>query len=236
VKQSHSKFESTLQDLGEGIDVPEAEKPKETRILASQYGIESRSETETPNTAAVAKNAPTQPSVPIPLQLEVPIQDVIGSQAEEFSTQNLREVSNRNVQQLQPTSIAAAKTTRSIAQQLVATIQSQDSTRSEIQLNPKELGSVRMQLVVQDTSISMTILAERQETSDLMRRNIETLTEEFKQLGYDSIAFSFGNNDQSDGSEQHDQSFTSNFDVEDGLAIAETIQEHVISTGLDLRL
>lgn len=62
----------------------------------------------------------------------------------------------------------------------------------EIALNPEELGRVRMSLSTTETGITLMISAERPETLDLMRRNIEDLAAEFRRLGYEDIGFQFG--------------------------------------------
>lgn len=66
----------------------------------------------------------------------------------------------------------------------------------ELRLNPEELGRVRMSMVTSDQGIVMHITSERPETLDLMRRNIEQLQRDLTQLGYTSVAFSFGQSGQ----------------------------------------
>ncbi|RKE97128.1 flagellar hook-length control protein FliK [Sulfitobacter guttiformis] len=62
----------------------------------------------------------------------------------------------------------------------------------EIALSPDELGRVRMSVKSEDGAITVSILAERPDTLDLMRRNIDQLGQTFRSMGYDSISFSFG--------------------------------------------
>lgn len=64
----------------------------------------------------------------------------------------------------------------------------------EIRLNPQELGHVRINISVAEGAIAMSIHAERSETLELLRRNIEQLSQEFRQIGYGNISFSFGQN------------------------------------------
>ena len=78
-----------------------------------------------------------------------------------------------------------------VAQKIAtATIQSKAGT-TEIALNPEELGKVRLALTTNEKGISVSIIAERPETAELMRRNVESLAREFRDLGYDSVSFSF---------------------------------------------
>lgn len=93
-----------------------------------------------------------------------------------------------------------------VAQQLVQAMHRQPERTVEIALNPAELGRVRMKLSTTETGIVVSILADRPETLDLMRRNINDLGESFADLGYDDIAFAFGQNETPTDASQDDQS------------------------------
>lgn len=80
---------------------------------------------------------------------------------------------------------------RHVVQQLVDAARVLPDRPVELSLNPEELGRVRMTLVTGDSSISVALTAERPETADLLRRHIEMLSQEFRQLGYRDISFSF---------------------------------------------
>lgn len=62
----------------------------------------------------------------------------------------------------------------------------------QVLLNPAELGHVRITLHAGDGRVNVTVIAERPETLDLMRRHIETLAQEFHRIGYRAAEFSFG--------------------------------------------
>ncbi|KJZ21139.1 flagellar hook-length control protein FliK [Loktanella sp. S4079] len=83
-------------------------------------------------------------------------------------------------------------TARHIAQQMVVAVTEQPGKATEIALNPEELGRVRLSMTVVDGAITMNVTAERQETNDLLRRHIETLAQEFRELGFSDITFAFG--------------------------------------------
>ncbi|MGJ8543960.1 MAG: flagellar hook-length control protein FliK [Sulfitobacter sp.] len=89
--------------------------------------------------------------------------------------------------QAPPTDLPAA-TLRQIAQVL----QNQPGRPVELSLNPEELGRLRLSITTTDQGVTVNILAERSETLDLLRRNIDLLGQELRQIGYDSVAFSFG--------------------------------------------
>ncbi len=91
-----------------------------------------------------------------------------------------------------------AETARHVAQQLVANVTQHPGKVTEIALNPEELGRVRLAMTSVDAAITLNILAERPETIDLLRRHIDVLAQEFRDLGYDNINFSFGADSQAD--------------------------------------
>lgn len=62
---------------------------------------------------------------------------------------------------------------------------------TDIRLQPEELGRLRLALQVDGATISVVIAAERPETVDLMRRHIDMLAQEFRQLGFRDVGFSF---------------------------------------------
>ncbi|WP_323767703.1 flagellar hook-length control protein FliK [Antarctobacter sp.] len=72
----------------------------------------------------------------------------------------------------------------------------------EIRLSPEELGHVRMQLVSSDGGMTVHVSADRPETLDLLRRNIDQLARDLADAGYDGASFTFseGGGGQRDGS------------------------------------
>jgi len=61
----------------------------------------------------------------------------------------------------------------------------------EISLSPEELGRVRLRLHPSEAGLSVTVTADRPETLDLLRRNIDMLAREFLGIGYDGAQFDF---------------------------------------------
>lgn len=107
----------------------------------------------------------------------------------------------------------------------------------ELQLNPEELGRVRISMSITEASVTMTVLAERSETLELMRRHSELLAQELRQLGYEMISFSFGQHGQ--GQEKQ----TENPSARPLLAADQTVVSSEINStpgllemGLDIRL
>lgn len=80
-----------------------------------------------------------------------------------------------------------------IARQVAEALQNMPNRPVEISLNPEELGRVRLAMSSTEAGIIVSILTERPETMDLMRRHIANLETAFQDIGYEQIAFSFGN-------------------------------------------
>ncbi|MEO0916621.1 MAG: flagellar hook-length control protein FliK [Pseudomonadota bacterium] len=91
-----------------------------------------------------------------------------------------------------------AETARQVAQQLAVSVTQSTGRVTEIALYPEELGRVRLAMTSLDAAITLSVTAERPETVDLLRRNIDILAQEFRDLGYDDINFSFEGGDKSD--------------------------------------
>jgi len=87
---------------------------------------------------------------------------------------------------------SSPETARNVATQIAMAISNANGNTTEISLNPEELGRVRISLTAVDGAITLNVSAERPETQDLMRRHIDQLSQQFRDLGYGTISFSFG--------------------------------------------
>lgn len=82
---------------------------------------------------------------------------------------------------------------REIAIQIVDQIKPFKSGGMELQLSPRELGTVSIRLVPSDAGVVISISAERIETAELIRRHSDVLLNEFRHSGYSgetSLSFS----------------------------------------------
>ncbi|PJI86133.1 flagellar hook-length control protein FliK [Yoonia maricola] len=137
-----------------------------------------------------------------------------------------------------PTTVAGTaspETARQVATQIAIAVSHGPGKTTEIALNPEELGRVRLSLSAVDGAISLNILAERPETSDLIRRHMDLLSQEFRQLGYTSISFSFGDQKDEANAQGTPLDETAEPEVQE---IAETPQivSEPPTSGLDLRI
>ena len=92
----------------------------------------------------------------------------------------------------EPKTEPGAPTARPVAQQIAAAITGAAEGRVEIRLDPEELGRVALQLQTDGDRVSLVITAERAETSELLRRHLHELAQEFRAMGYRSVDLGFG--------------------------------------------
>lgn len=69
----------------------------------------------------------------------------------------------------------------------------------ELTLSPEELGRVRMTLATHDGTLTLSVQADRQKTIDLMRRHIDQLAQDFRDLGFTDLNFTFGSGNAAPG-------------------------------------
>ncbi|MBO9463879.1 flagellar hook-length control protein FliK [Tropicibacter sp. R15_0] len=103
----------------------------------------------------------------------------------------------------------------------------------ELRLSPEELGTVRMQFVTTEQGLTVNIQADRPETLDLIRKNIDQLARDLADSGFENAGFSFGD----DGSQGHQNQFGS----QGGDPVAEEVavvkpQQTAPQDGLDIRV
>lgn len=91
-----------------------------------------------------------------------------------------------------PAEAQGRQVAQTISGQIAAAISSGPDGQIDIALEPAELGRVRIGLQASDGAISLSIMAERPETADLMRRHLDQLIGDFRALGYTEVTFTFG--------------------------------------------
>ena len=69
----------------------------------------------------------------------------------------------------------------------------------ELTLAPEELGRVRLTVATTEQGVTVSVQADRPDTLDLIRRNIDQLARDFRDLGYSAINFHFGEKPQDRG-------------------------------------
>ncbi len=74
----------------------------------------------------------------------------------------------------------------------------------EIRLQPEELGRVRLSMTPTELGVTVQITAERFETLDLLRRNIDLLEADLHEQGFANLTFDFGSETASDDTQGFD--------------------------------
>lgn len=108
----------------------------------------------------------------------------------------------------------------------------------EITLFPEELGRVRLTMTPSEAGMTVSIIAERPETLDLMRRNIELLASDLTEQGFENLMFDFGGSGTGSGTdfaqENAPQYSEANLPRPDTLSVINLVPQ--TGTGLDIRL
>jgi flagellar hook-length control protein FliK len=137
--------------------------------------------------------------------------------------------------------LARTETPAAIGRQMAEALQKLADRPVEVSLNPRELGRVRMSIAAAEAGITVSVVVERPETLDLMRRNIDQLAREFQSIGYENINFSFA---QGQSGEQRqtetgfdDRAVSTSIELEHvETTVAVPQPKDIINIGLDLRL
>ena len=90
-----------------------------------------------------------------------------------------------------------AELPRHLAQQVADVARMMPDRPVELTLSPEELGRLRLTFNVDGGAMAVAVTAERPETMDLLRRHIDMLAQELRDIGYDDVSFDFGQRDGS---------------------------------------
>ena len=137
------------------------------------------------------------------------------------------------------TAVSRPEIPRHVARQLADVARQMPDRPVELTLNPDELGRVRLTFTLTDGGINVAVLAERGETMDLMRRHIETLAQEFRDMGYSDVKFQFSQNGQGEsggGNSTPDRNPADNLPRQEIETITPAKLTLEPPAGLDLRL
>ncbi len=109
-----------------------------------------------------------------------------------FST----ETRGASVTHVTATHAGARADAASVARQIADAIPQSGDGAFEVRLSPEELGTVRLRMVPSEAGLVVQVQADRPETLDLLRRNIDMLADELARAGTHASGFSFGDNQQ----------------------------------------
>ena len=98
---------------------------------------------------------------------------------------------SRSVSQVPTQFPAKADIPQHIPRQLAEIIHTSGGKSVDVALSPEELGRVRLSISQAEGGLVVSVQAERPETLDMLRRNIDQLDQELRLLGYTDPGFSF---------------------------------------------
>lgn len=125
-----------------------------------------------------------------------------------------------------------------VTQQIVQAIGDLSRGPVELRMAPEELGAVRMTLTPTEQGLTLTIHADRDETAALLRRHLDQLAADFRDLGFRNLSFQFGSGGAG-GSGAHDEPGNARVGVGDKEQQNQPAQYHTVNRAddrLDLRL
>jgi hypothetical protein len=164
-----SSFEDTF------FQNPEPSKPEALRAYTELYMPAQRDLGTADMRVQVAEGAVVGPSL-----------EEVGSAAALPASVSPSSASPNNLQML------TADFSNRFASQVFEVARQLPDRPVEITLSPEELGKVKLTFQVSESgAMTVIVAAERPETLELMRRNADTLLEEFRSLGYEDSQFEF---------------------------------------------
>lgn len=94
---------------------------------------------------------------------------------------------------------------RQIASQITQVAQTLPNSPVQLVLNPEELGRVRLSFTTENGALTVAVTTERPETLDLMRRHIDALAQDLRNIGYRQVSFDFSQGGANNGASTSDQ-------------------------------
>ena len=201
-----------------------------------------------PATPVTAANPAAQPTMAMPIGIQNPTA-LVDAALDSDGSESLErfDLPPTGPHHTDPASLrtdpltARPEISRHVARQLADVARQMPDRPVELTLNPEELGRVRLTFTLTDGGINVAVLTERGETMDLLRRHIETLAQEFRDMGYSDVGFQFSQNSQGSsdgggggGTTEHRQTLNMPLPESENTPPAKLSLEP--STGLDLRL
>ena len=242
-----------------------AKRAQETLQITVNAGLSDPETGEIPTRSAVEIRV-QDAAVPVQIKTVLhPLQSVLYAQMPEQFRMNTKVLSINSVEDIslgrdvpapgeafsehRPTGIQSFTPGQRVDSQVAVPRQLVDAVRLsspadkiiEVTLTPSELGRVRMVMTPAEAGITINVTAERPETLDLLRRNINDLHQSFAEMGYEDISFAFGQ-DQADAEEKSDHKTTHEKQASHLMSAVPSSEPEVVqtlsykSTGIDIRV
>ncbi|WP_282182181.1 flagellar hook-length control protein FliK [Aliiroseovarius marinus] len=105
---------------------------------------------------------------------------------------------------LKPAAIArGAELPRMVMAQIAEIVRQQPDRPVELTLSPEELGRLRMSFQTEGSAMHVVLSFERPDTLDLMRRHIDQLAQDMRELGMSDVSFTFQQQTSEGGNGAH---------------------------------
>lgn len=151
----------------------------------------SHTRSEVPAPAPMALVAAAPPAMPRTTGLtpvtETALSPILVTGAETPPQPQAVEPGGRMAQSPQPSPLDQA-----LVRQIAYVIERTRDGAIRVELDPPELGSVTLRVQGTGDTLSVVLLGERGETVDLLRRNLDPLTQELQKLGYGTVDIDLG--------------------------------------------
>lgn len=132
---------------------------------------------------------------------------------------------------------ASPPPTTYVTNQISAAITPLKPGTTEIALSPAELGSVRITVAAHEQGVQIMIAAERPETAELLRRNLDLLSQDLRQSVNGEVSFSFAHGEGGGtDAKSHAASPAARAMPEGEMQPQLAPSRHLLSANLDLRL
>jgi len=220
--------DNTHATNGAGAETIATDKPRNTLTALTRVANTQNLTAQPPQPSGAADDF----RLALSLSGEEPEGELIQTQLTEQS---------RSVSQA-PTQFAAkAGIPQHIPRQLAEIIHTGGGKSVDVALSPEELGRVRLSISQAEGGLVVSVQAERPETLDMLRRNIDQLDQELRLLGYADPGFSFSH-EGGDTGQQPDTLSRENSIAEDqpavpvAGAVSESQPTSLGNAGLDIRL
>ena len=224
------------------VPIPQSSRSSTTERIAAKPDGPSAVVPKTRNRAqynSVQNAPPVEATATLP-----PAETVLSEAAETAPFSDVIPLEARGTEPLsivrQDTNINRPEVMRHVAQQLADVARQSPDRPVELILNPEELGRVRLTFTTTDGGIHIAVMAERGETMDLLRRNIDILAQEYRDMGYRDVNFEFTGSGAGQKDGETDQNGTDQNSNNSDMTDAKNLTPHQLSLepsiGLDLRL
>ncbi len=120
-----------------------------------------------------------------------------------------------------------------VIQQINQAIIRMDGARTEVTLDPVELGRVSLTFITKDDGVTVLINADRSETADLLRRNGEQLQRDLSNAGYEDVDLEFSEKDDAQAKSPAADRFDDNGSTQ---SLSVSYDANFATSGLDIRI